>query len=137
RGLTRAHDGRAVELIEYCRAAQHEPDIKALALIDRAVEALAVEPRLSVSAQRRVQFAAGGLVLAYRRRRHQPDAAQAIRDDLDRLIGRHVAERVLVHFVEAPAQSRDALMIERIVFARQRDFIALAGVAHVEAAFEP
>src|SRR5258707_4545833 len=97
RGLARVHHGGAVELIQDGGAAQRKPDVEALALIDRAGEAFAVEAHPPVLAQCIGQLGAGRGILAYRRRGHHPDATQPVKDDFDPLVRRPVGQHLFGH----------------------------------------
>ncbi len=81
-----------------------EPDVEPLALIDRTVELLAVEPHAPYLAPRIRQRRAGALEFRHFDRRYQADAAHAIGDDLDRFLRRRVAEHGLVLPVEGHPQ---------------------------------
>src|SRR5262245_23553139 len=132
RGLAGTDHGRAVELVEDRRPRELEADIEALALINRAVELLAVEPRTPQLAPGVGECAAGALELRHRDRRYQADAADAVGHDLDRFLRRHMAEHAPVLLVEADAQLLQVRAPDRFGGAGYGDLVALAGIAHIE-----
>src|SRR5262249_60202793 len=132
RGLAGTDQGRAVELVEDRRSRKLKADIETLALINRAVEVLAVEPRVPQLAPGVGERAAGALELRHRDRRHQADAANAVGDDLDRLPRCHMAEHAPMLLVEADTQLFQVRAPDRFGGAGHGDLLALAGIAHVE-----
>src|SRR5262245_43951733 len=132
RGLAGTDHGRAVELVEDRRPRGLEADIEALALINRAVELLAVEPRAPQLAPGVGECAAGALELRHRDRRYQADAAHAVGHDLDRLLRRHMAEHAPVLSVEADAQLLQVRAPDRFGGAGHSDLVALTGIAQIE-----
>src|SRR5262245_26350930 len=96
RRLPRIDHRRTVELVEDCGARDREPDVEPFALVDRAVNRLAVKPCAARFSQGVGQPRAGAHKLWQLDRRHPADAAQAVGDDLDWLLGRAVAEHLLV-----------------------------------------
>src|SRR5215813_12234529 len=85
-------NGGAVELVEDRRSRYGKPDVELLALVDRAIDPLAVEPRAPRFPQRVGERRAGLLEPRHLDRRHSSDAAHAIGHNLDRLLGRAVSE---------------------------------------------
>ena len=66
---------------------------------------------------------------------HAADAAQAVGDDLDRLLGCRVAEHLAMLFIEVGAQGGEIAGSERGL-AGKRQLIALPGIAHVQCIFD-
>src|SRR4051794_2845643 len=92
RGLAGVDHRRAVELVENGGATQRQADVEFFALVDRAIDILAVHTHAAGLAQRVLEGRTGRLELRHRNRRHAAQAAHAIGDDLDRLLWRAVAE---------------------------------------------
>src|SRR5207244_3507937 len=104
RRLTGTEHGGAVELIEHRRSGDHETDVELLALVDRTVDGLAVEPHLARLAPRVGERSACALELRQLDRRYAADASDAVRHHLDRLLRRGMAEHGAVLRVEGAAQ---------------------------------
>src|SRR5256885_2104685 len=87
RNLARIDHGRAVELVEDRRTGEVKPGVDTLALVHRTVETGAVETYLSRLPQRVFEPRAGACELRHLDVRHEADAAHAVGDDFDRLLG--------------------------------------------------
>src|SRR5919197_5382975 len=98
--LARVEDRGAVELLDHRGPSDGDAHVEALAPIDGALDGAAVEPNGSSSPQRILRSSAGGREPAHL---HPPDPAdrlKAIKNDLHRLAGSHVAEQEFVVLVE-------------------------------------
>src|SRR5581483_3567336 len=104
RDLAGADDRGAIELIENGRAADAGADVEFFTLIDGTRHSLAVEAHLPRLAQCVGKLQALRGEFRHADRRHQADAAHPIRDDLDLLVGRAMAELALVLGIEFFAQ---------------------------------
>ena len=137
RRLARTDHGRAVELLEDRGSHNRQADIEPLALIDLAVELLAIEAHAPHLPLRIAERGADGLELRHLDGRYETNAARAIGNDLDRLPRRHMAEHRSVLLVEGGAELFQIWVLQRLRGAGDDDLIALTGIAHVEGTLDP
>src|SRR5262245_11554026 len=127
RDLARAYYGGAIKLVENSGSLNGEPDIEAVALIDRAFDRFAFEAGMSPFPQGVLERCAGWRETRHRNRWHTADPAHPIGHDLDRLLGCVVAEHQLVLRIESVAERAEVR-----IAAWHGDLVALARIAHVE-----
>ncbi len=126
--LPRRNHGRRVELIHDRRAGEKMPDIEPFALIHRTIQHHAAQSgrggfrrRASLSARPSLRNP------GKRNRRQAADATNPEGDDLNRLIGRDMAEQPAVRFVE---MSRASLAMLSRSSARRTEWSVRIPVRH-------
>src|SRR5581483_1370095 len=137
--LSRVDDGGRVELLDDRRALQPVARLQPRPVVHRTVHeatqlAEVDRPR---ARSRRLHWLAARLRRAQLHLRHAHHGHQAVVDGLDRRCRRLVPVEPLVQAVEALAQPTKLRGIDRYLYARHGQLVALAGVAHVQVVLEP
>src|SRR5262249_8347723 len=114
------------------RTCKAHTDVEALAIIDRAINVFAIETHAARCALRISEPDARRRKDRQLHRGNETNPPHPAGYDLDRLLRGHVTEHSLMLLIENGAQAFQSGSIEGLRTARNRDLVALPGIAQVE-----